>query len=400
MPQVPQSHWKLTVDERQALEAFLRKLVQTPSLPGDEGEVAALVMDEMRRLGYDDVQMDAAGNVIGRVGPPEGPGLMFDSHMDTVTVSDRDAWTVDPWGAEVRDGRLYGLGACDMKGGLAATVYGAAALRQRGPDLKGPIWVACVGLEEPSEGTCTRILFEEDQMDAQWVVIAEPSSLNVVRAQRGHVEMKLNIQGKSAHSSAPQLGVNAIYAAARILFGLEMLADQLPNDPFLGPGVLAVTDITSHAVSRNAVPHRCELTLDRRLTLGETESSVLLEVERVIAREDVDARVAIIEEEVTTHTGEVRRARRASLPWALDERHPLVMAMQAAARDVGLRPTLTKWPFATEGTYTACIAQIPTVGFGPGDPTRPHTVDEFIELRDVHAAASAYAALGTRLLGS
>ncbi|NBD34716.1 MAG: M20/M25/M40 family metallo-hydrolase, partial [Chloroflexi bacterium] len=210
---MPQSHWKLTADERQALEAFLRTLVQTPSLPGDEGQVAALVMDEMRRLGYDDVQMDAAGN-----------GLMFDSHMDTVSVSDRDAWTVDPWGAEVRNGRLYGLGACDMKGGLAATVYGAAALRQRGPDLKGPVWVICVGLEEPSEGTCTRILFEEDQMDAQWVVIAEPSNLNVVRAQRGHVEMKLNIKGKSAHSSAPQLGVNAIYAAARIIFGLEMLA--------------------------------------------------------------------------------------------------------------------------------------------------------------------------------
>jgi len=392
--------WELTSEGRESLLDFLSALVRTPSMPGDESAIAALVMAEMRRLDFDDVWMDAAGNVLGRVGPSEGPALMLNSHMDTVAVSDPGAWRVDPFGAEVRNGHLYGLGSCDMKGGLAATVYGAALLKKRGVALKGPLLVACVSLEEPAEGTCTRALFEEDdQIFPDWVVIAEPSNLQVVRGQRGHMEMTVTIKGRSAHSSAPELGDNAIYTAARIIFGLEILAGQLVDDPFLGPGVLAVTDIKSYGVSRNAIPDRCVLTLDRRLTVGETEAMALLEVQRVITREGASAEVAVIEEEVTTHTGKVYQVRKSSLPWALEERHPLVKTMVRAARKVGLRPTLTRWHFATEGAYTAAVAQVPTVGFGPGDPELPHTVNEHVEIEQVYAAAQAYAALGEQLLG-
>lgn len=394
------SQWTLTSQERRALLDFLRALVRTPSMPGDEGAVAARVMDEMRRLDFDDVWIDAAGNVLGRIGPPEGPALMLNSHMDTVAVSDPDAWHVDPFSAEIRDGHLYGLGSCDMKSGLAATVHGAALLKKRGVALKGPLLVACVSLEEPAEGTCTRALFEEDeQICPDWVVIAEPSDLQVVRGQRGHMEMTVTVKGRSAHSSAPELGDNAIYTAARIIFGLEILAGQLVEDPFLGAGVLAVTDIKSYGVSRNAIPDRCVLTLDRRLTAGETEAMALLEVQRVIAREGARAEVAVIEEGVTTHTGKTYQVRKASLPWVLEARHPLVKAMVRAARNVGLRPALTRWPFATEGAYTAAVAQIPTVGFGPGDPALPHTVNEHVEIAQVYAAAQAYAALGEQLLG-
>lgn len=391
--------WEMTSEERKSLLDFLRDLVRTPSFPGGEGAVADLIMAEMRRLGYDDVSMDAAGNVLGRIGPADGPTLMLNSHMDTVGVSDPKAWNVDPFGAEVRDGQLFGLGACDMKSGLAATVHGAALLKKRGVTLRGPVLVACVSLEEPAEGTCTRVLFEETGIVCpDWVVIAEPSDLQVVRGQRGHVEMTLTVKGRSAHSSAPELGENAIYGASRIIFGLEILAGQLVNDAFLGPGVLAVTDIQSHAVSRNAVPHSCELTLDRRLTVGETEAMALLEVQRVIAREGAKAEVCVIEENVTTHTGKTYRVRKASLPWALEPRHPLVTATVQAARAVGLRPALTRWHFATEGAYTAAVAQIPTVGFGPGDPELAHRVNEHVEVAQVYAAAQTYASLAAQLL--
>ncbi|HOT91147.1 MAG TPA: YgeY family selenium metabolism-linked hydrolase [Anaerolineae bacterium] len=389
---------ELTAEEQQAMLDFLRALVRTPSFSGDEGAVAALVMAEMRRLGFDDVWMDAAGNVVGRVGPQNGPALMLNSHMDTVKIADPDAWNVDPFGAEIREGRLYGLGACDMKSGLAATVYAAGLLKKRGVALQGPLLVACVVLEEPAEGTGTRTLFEEDGLHPDWVVIAEPSHLQIVRGQRGHVEMTLTVKGRSAHSSAPELGRNAIYGAARLIFNLEILAGQLADDPFLGPGVLAVTDIRSNAVSRNAIPDRCEMTLDRRLTIGETEAMAVLEIQRIITREGANAEVRVIEEEVTTHTGKVYRVRRASLPWALEERHPLVKAMAQAVRTVGLRPTMTRWHFATEGAYTAAVAQVPTVGFGPGNPALPHTVNEYVEIGQVYAAAQVYAALGMQLL--
>ncbi|MGC9468857.1 MAG: YgeY family selenium metabolism-linked hydrolase [Anaerolineae bacterium] len=392
--------WDLTEQDRQSLLAFLRDLVKTPSPSGQEGEVASLVMDEMRRLGYDEVWMDEAGNVLGRIGRASGPVLMFNSHIDTVNVAEAGTWSEDPFGAVVRGGRLYGLGACDMKSGLAATVYGAASLAKRRDVLSGSVLVACVGLEEPSEGTCTRVLFEEDQLKPDWVVIAEPSNLQVVRAQRGHLEMTLTVHGRSAHSSAPELGENAIYAAARLIFGLELLAGQLADDAFLGPGVLAVTDIRSLAASQNAVPHRCDMFLDRRLTVGETEAIALLEIQRVIAREGVKAEVRVIEQEIETHTGRLLKSRRASLPWALDERHPLVQAMVQAARKVGLRPGVTRWHFATEGAYTAAVARVPTVGFGPGDPELVHCSNEFVEVDQVYAAAEAYAVLADRLLVS
>ncbi len=391
--------WELTAEERQALLDFVRALVRTPSFPGNEGVVAALIMDEMRRLGFDAVWMDEAGNVVGRIGPQEGPALMFNSHMDTVKVADPPAWRVDPFGAEIHEGRLYGLGACDMKSGLTATVHAAALLKKRGIPLQGPVLVACVGLEEPAEGTCTRILFEEGALRPDWVVIAEPSNLQVVRGQRGHVEMTLSVKGRSAHSSAPELGSNAIYTAAHLVFNLEILAGQLVDDPFLGPGILAVTEIHSHGVSRNAIPDRCEMTLDRRLTVGETEAMALLDVQRIINREGATAEVKVIEEEVTTHTGKTYHVRRTSLPWALEERHPLVKAVLQAARTVGLRPGLTRWHFATEGAYTAAVAQVPTVGFGPGDPALPHTVNEYVEVEQVYAAAQTYAALALQLLG-
>lgn len=384
--------------EREQLLEFLTKLVQTTSFSGQETAVAALIQAEMERLGFPEAWMDAAGNVVGRVGAAEGPTLLIDSHMDTVEISDPAGWTIPPFEGKVRDGRLYGRGACDMKGGLAASIYGAAHLLKLGLPLKGRLLVAAVGLEEPAEGTCTRVLFEEDGLSADWVLIPEPSLLQVIRAQRGHIEMNLSVKGRSAHSATPGLGENAIYAASRVVFGLEILADQLAVDPFLGPGVLAVTQISSQAVSRNAVPERCDLFIDRRLTVGETEAQALAEIQRIIAREGLTASLAVIEEEVKTHTGKSYRTRRVSPPWALDEHHPLVQSMLKAVRDVGVKPVLGRWLFATEGAYTAGVAQIPTLGFGPGDPALAHTCDEFVELEQVYTAAGAYAALAARLL--
>ncbi len=391
--------WTPTADERQELLRFLRVLVQTPSYSGNEGAVATLVMDEMHKVGFDAVNMDEAGNVLGRIGPEQGPALMFNSHMDTVDIADPYAWSVDPFSADVKDGMLYGLGACDMKAGLAATIYAGALLARNKHVLRGPVYVAAVGLEEPAEGTCTRALLQDRSLSPNWVVIAEPSNLQVVRAQRGHMEMLVTVKGTSSHSSRPELGKNAVYDAARLIFGLEILTNDLSTDAFLGQGVLAVTDIHSQAVSRNAVPHKCEFIIDRRLTVGETESMVLAEVERIIAREGVNAQVCVIAEEVTSHTGKVFRARKISLPWVFDERHPLIQAAVKAARSVGLRPSITHWQFATEGAYTACVAQIPTVGLGPGDPSLAHACDEHVPVSQVTTAASAYAALAYELVG-
>lgn len=394
------SKFRLSREERERLVTFLQDLVRIPSPSTQEGPLAERVVAEMEQLGFHDVRVDRIGNVIGWVGADAGPILMLNGHMDTVVVSDAEAWTRDPFGGEIARGRLYGLGACDMKGGLAAMVYGAYLLRQAGLPGAGRVVVACVVQEEPCEGLASRVLIEEEGIRPDWVLIAEPSDLQVSRGQRGRVELQVTAYGRSAHASQPELGENAVYTAARLIFGLELLADQLGGDPFLGRGTLSVTDVRSRAGSRNAVPDRCDLIVDRRLTLGETETMALAEIQRIIAREGVRADVEVTEYAAASYTGYSCQAREFYPPWVIEEDHPLVTALVRAARtQLGRRPRVGHWSFSTEGVYTAGIAGIPTVGFGPGDPRDAHAANESVRLDDVCAAAGVYARLAVELLG-
>jgi putative selenium metabolism hydrolase len=393
--------FKPSPQDQTNLAAFLRDLVQIPSPSTEEGAVAERIIAEMQRLGLRDVRMDRMGNVVGWTGPGDGPTLMLNAHMDTVRVSDPEAWSHDPFGGTINDGVLYGMGACDMKSGLAAMIYGVKLLHEAEVRLKGNIVIACVAQEEPCEGLGTRVLIEEEGIRPDWVVLGEPTNLNICRGQRGRIEMRLIVRGRSAHAASPDLGDNAIYTAARLVFGLELLAGQLGDDEFLGPGTLAVTQITSSASSRNAVPDRCELIIDRRLTLGETETKAVAEVQRVVAREGVQAEIEVTEYAAHSHTGYVCNAREVYPAWVMAEDHPLIASTMSAIRaQLRHRPQITRWDFSTEGVYTAGVAGIPTVGFGPGDPCHAHTADEHVRLDDVYAAAGVYAQLAVELLGT
>lgn len=391
--------FRLPAQDRENLLAFLRDLVRTPSPSTEERDVAQRVVQEMERLDFSDLTVDPLGNVVGRIGPGRGPTLMLNAHMDTVRVSAPDSWTRDPFGADVENDLLYGLGSCDMKSGLAAMVYGAKLLRD-GVSLNGDVVVACVVQEEECEGLGTRTLVEESDIRPDWVVIGEPTDLDISRGQRGRLEMELVARGRSAHAASPHLGENAINIAARLVFGLEMLSEQLGEDDFLGPGTLAVTDISSSSSSRNAIPDRCTLVIDRRLTLGENETKALAEVQRVIAREGVDAKVAVTEYGRASYTGRTRRTREFYPAWVLSADHPLVRtALRATQTQLNRRPQIVCWGFSTEGVYTAGEASIPTIGFGPGEEEIAHTADEHVRLGDVYAAAEVYAQLAAQLLG-
>ena len=392
--------FKLSRQDQEELTDFLRELVQTPSPSSQEGALAERIATEMTRLGLQDVHTDAIGNVIGRIGSGQGPLLMLSGHMDTSRVSDPASWKHAPFEAEIEDGTLYGLGACDMKGGLAAMLYGAKLLKPIEDQLGGSVVIACIVQQELCDGAASRVLVEEDGIHPDWVVLGEPTDMNVSRGQRGRVEMRLVTHGCAAHAACPDVGDNAIYSASRIVFGLELLAGQLGNDDFLGPGSLAVTNISCNTGGHNAVPDRCELVLDRRLTVGENETKALAEVQRVIAREGVRAEVEIAEYAVESYTGYTCHGRSCYLPWVMAEDHPLVTtAVQAVRAQTKRRPLVGCWDFSTEGVYTAGVAGIPTVGFGPGNPRRSHTADEHVRLADVHTAAEVYARIAVELIG-
>jgi putative selenium metabolism hydrolase len=382
------------------LAKFLQELVRIPSLSTHEEAVAIRLAEEMRRIGFAEVWTDRIGNVVGRIGPGHGPKLLLNGHMDVVDVGDPGRWLHPPYGGSIEDGVLYGRGACDMKGGLAAMVYAVKALLDAGVKLGGDLYVVGVVQEEPCEGLGIQVLVEEGGLRPDFVVLGEPSNLQVKIGHRGRVEMEVEVRGRAAHASAPELGSNAIHHAARLIFGLELLTPRLASDPFLGQGTLAVTQIESEAASRNAVPDSCSFYIDRRLTLGETERKALAEVQTIINTEEVDANVTVTDWRTTSYTGYERQIRSSFPAWVTPEDSPLVQATVRSVREtLGYRPRLGRWEFSTDGTFTAGVANIPTVGFGPGEERYAHTVDEQIRLNDVVNAARVYARLAVELLG-
>ncbi|MBX7232994.1 MAG: YgeY family selenium metabolism-linked hydrolase [Caldilineales bacterium] len=390
----------LTADQQSACTDFLSRLVATPSLSGQEAAVARQVADEMRNCGFPGVRCDRIGNIVGRYGRPGGPVLLLNAHMDTVDVADPDAWRHDPFGAEIQDGQLFGRGSADMKGALAAMVHGIGLLCRQGIDLPGEVIVAAVVQEEPTEGMAMRVLVQEEGIRPDWVILGEPTNLQLARGQRGRMELHVTVFGRSAHASSPEAGENALANAARLIFGLELQNASLMSDPVLGKATLAVTGIDTLTASRNAIPDRCDLIIDRRLTLGETPARALAEIEAVMQRERVRGKVETGAYRSLSYTGYECTGPEVYPAWLLPADHPLLQQSQAVIeRSLGRRPTVGIWAFSTDGVYTMGEAGIPTLGFGPGDARLAHTSDESIPLGDVHLAAAAYAALAVDLLG-
>lgn len=394
--------FQLTDRDKHELVEFLQDIVRTPSLSGAEDRVATRIVAAMRRVGFRKVFTDRIGNAVGRTGEGKRPVLLYSGHMDTVGIGDPSAWGHDPFGADIVADVLHGRGACDMKGALAAMIWGVKLLRDAGAleRLTGDLVLAAVVQEEPCEGLAMRVLIEEEGLRPDWVVLGEPSNLQLSRGHRGRVELEVVTHGRSCHASRPDLGDNAVYSAARLIFNLEMLSEQLGYDAFLGAGSLSVTHVESRAGSRNAVPDYARFIVDRRLTLGESEAKALAEVQSVIARERVRAEVRVTEYEGTSYTGYEARQHNYFPAWALEAEHPLVQAAgRAVKQTLGYRPAVGQWGFSTDGVYTMGVAGIPTIGFGPGEERYTHTADEQINLHDVFKAASAYAQLAVELLG-
>ncbi len=384
--------------EQQEMFDFLQDLVKTPSISGQEAAVATLIANQLRDGGVGDVQTDPAGNIIARLGDGKGPTLLYDAHMDTVQPAG-GIWQHDPHAAVVENGILYGLGTCDMKGAIAAMVYTARQLAEEKAVLHGNLIFVFVVQEERCEGHALKFIVEQQGIKPEWVILCEPSNLNIMRGHRGRALFKIDIQGKSSHAASPEIGDNAITAASRLIFGIDLLSADLPTDPFLGPGTIAVTSIESQSASMNAIPDSCCFYVDRRLTLGETVTRAQAQIESIIQHERLQATIAIAEYQMPTYTGHILDVREAFSAWSVDEKHPLIEAAEMTVRmTLGYAPQVGHWTFSTDGVYSMSEAGIPTIGFGPGDPKYAHTSEEHVRLDDVAKAAQVYRALAERLL--
>ena len=372
--------------DAERLIAFAQSLVRERSLSGQERAVVELILAEMRALGFDRAWADVNGSAIGMVeGASTGPTLLLDGHCDTVGIAPGSHWTRDPFRGEVKDGYLYGRGAADMKGALAAMIHAAASVdRTR---LAGRVAVSATVVEEVMEGVSLRVVMDAVRPD--YVVIGEATELGLNRGGRGRAEIHLETLGRPAHSSSPQLGINAVHRMLPVVSAIERLPRQ--QQPVVGDALLVLTDIISDPYpGHSVVPSRCRVTYDRRLLPGESPESVLGAIMSLPEAAQVNLVATLAEGEHVTYTGQMLRGQKFFPAWIMDESNPLIERALQGLRAAGLAPRLGAYRFCTNAAYSAGVAGVPTVGFGPGGEGDAHVVDERLELDALIAAARGY----------
>lgn len=384
----------MTETRKSELIHHCRELIKCQSYSGQEDKVASRLTAAFSAMGFDEVRADRYGNVVGHIkGNRPGKVILFDGHIDTVPVADRGKWAHDPFAAVIDEGKIYGRGASDMKGAVAAMLCAAGYFAQDTTrDFAGDVYVAGVVHEECFEGVAARSISAMVKPD--YVVIGEASELNLKRGQRGRAEIVVETYGKSAHSANPQAGINAVYKMARLIECIRQLKPG--SQPVLGEGILELTDIKSAPYpGASVVPDLCRVTYDRRLLVGESRESVLKPIKDIIAKLEHDdpefkAKVYYARGQERCYTGSVIEGERFFPAWLYDEQDEFVQAALNGLRAAGLNPQVAHYSFCTNGSHYAGEAGIKTIGFGPSRENLAHTVDEYIEIDQLVKAAQGY----------
>ena len=373
---------------------FCQALIQTPSLPGQEGEVAQLIQEEMKQLSYDEVWTDPVGNVIGLLrGDRDKPSICFTGHMDVVPPGDEKEWEHPPFSGAIADGFIHGRGTCDMKGAVATQVYVPELLRQSGVE-HGDIYVIEVVQEEVG-GLGSLYLEDDVKNKIDYAINGEPTTNQIYTGQKGRVELVVTFRGKAAHASQPWLGVNPIYDMGRFISKLEDLEENVKiAGEAEAKSTVAPTTCGTDTNTSNMIPGGCRLVLDWRSRPGESETQVLDKV-RGLLPESGDA--GIQEYELKTYTGLTLSMKRARAPFSIDKIHPLVKATAEAVKaTLGGKVEFSTWTGATDCGYFM-ESGIPILGFSPGDVAYAHTTRERISLGMMEDTMRCYPAIVSNL---
>lgn len=376
-----------------ALTEFTQQSIRCSSPTGQERTFVELVCKEMQTLGYDRVWVDPAGSAVGEIrGCQPGKRLLLDGHADTVNANTSD-WQYDPFAGIIDSGRLYGRGTADTKGNLAAMIHAAASIERH--RIAGSIFVCASVHEENFEGGSLRVICEDIQPDL--VIIGEATDLNLNYGGRGRAEIKVETIGKSAHSSSPQVGLCAVHAMLKLL---QLLEQRPPKyDPDLGTSSLVLTDIISSPYpGHSVIPNRCFATFDMRLMLEDSPESVIEELFVISNDAGIKANIGLVSAQETTYTGHVLNGNKYFPAWVMHKNDPFIETSLSALRTLRPETLLGTFQFCTNGTYSAGIAHIPTLGYGLGKETDAHTVDESIALEHLYRGARGYRAIIEKVL--
>lgn len=366
---------------------FVADLVRIPSYSDQEGPIVEFVKRHMEQLGYDEVFIDRVGNVVGRVG--NGSSILhFDSHVDTVKAEDAEAWSYPPFSGEIVDGKLYGRGSVDMKAALGASIYAAAMAKKTGFLAGKTIYVTGSICEEYCDGVNLQNFYKDTAIRPDACVICEPSNNLITLGHTGKIQARVKTHGISAHGSAPEKGVNAVYAMAEIIQRVEQLNTKLSQKP-KPHGTIVLSDISCVSASLNAVPSECSIYLDRRLVVGDSLKEAQEQLDKLIEGKDAEWEVGTLVH--TSWTGQELLYQPIHEPWQIDKAHPLTLMLRKAYLETFGREAsqYNFWDFGTNAV-TPLSMGVPTIGFGPGDYKQAHMVDEHCPVSQIEEACAFY----------
>lgn len=411
---------------------FLRDLVKIPGESCCEKGHIMRIKEEMEKLEFDKVEIDPMGNVLGYMGT--GKTLIgFDAHIDTVGIGNRDNWNFDPYEGFETEEEIGGRGTSDQMGGIVSAVYGAKIMKDLNLlNNKFQVLVTGTVQEEDCDGLCWQYIINEDKVRPEFVVSTEPTDGGIYRGQRGRMEIRVDVKGVSCHGSAPERGDNAIYKMADILQdiralnendaaddkevkGLVKMLDEKYNPQweearFLGRGTVTTSEIFYTSPSRCAVADSCSVSLDRRMTAGETWESCLDEIRALpsVKKYGDDVTVSMYEYSRPSWTELVYPIECYFPTWVIPKDHKVTKALEEAytglygTERVGntetesmrkARPLTDKWTFSTNGVSIMGRNGIPCIGFGPGAEAQAHAPNEKTWKIDLVRCAAVYAAL-------
>ncbi len=374
---------------------FHRRLVQIPSVnpPGDVREAIALVESTLAAEGFETrivSKLDIMPSLIATIGNDDGPVLAFNAHVDVVPIGEPSAWTHDPFGAEVVDGRIYGRGAGDDKASVTAQVMAAIALARSGVPLKGRLIVNEVADEEVGGFNGSGYIHEEGFFTPDYLIVGEQTMNEVALGEKGGVPTIIKVWGRTAHGALPWEGANAIEAIAEVIVALRRtyypeIAQR--TNPYFHPSSASV-NLFSGGVKSNVVPDYAEIQIDRRLVPGEDPADVVAEMRAVAEEALKDFPGVRIEIDVPWPGGAATMT---------PEDSPLVRSMQGANERLGLSTNLRGFSMATDGRFWSREGT-PTIIYGPGDPRLAHVPDEWVGVEEIMEATRAYALTALDLL--
>jgi len=372
--------------------ALLRELVKTPSPSGCEGNIAGLVKDSLLDVGVDEAFIDGVGNVVARLrGKGFGPALI-EGHLDTVDPGNLRQWHVDPFSAKIIDGKLYGRGAADMKGGIAAQISALAELKEMDLD----IYVVYTVHEETAEGVAIKHTLNTVLKNTKFevAVTGEATSLNLGVGHRGRTVIDVSIGGVSAHASMPDEGMNALLGASKFTILAGSAAQELPEHPTLGKETLTPSVISCAPKDVAQIPDQCVLTFDHRVIISRGPEDVLAFYSKVCdelieSGDAVTCQPELREESIRTWTGANLNVREFFPAW-LNRDELMVKDVLGALKKSYQYATKYVWRFSTDLAYVSGVLGVKGLGLGPGEESMAHKPDEYVEVIEVKKAVELY----------